>query len=208
MARPVAAGGLRKSRQEKNAEVQSALLNAAMTVAGERGYEGATVHRIVERAEVGIGTLYHHFSSRTEILNQIHAFAHAQALAYIKIKLDERAPLADDLGDWVDAFIDFILENPGFIQIINDAKVWNPTAYWSVMDAQADELAQRMIDARPDGAEVDYPADLRRFIGHSILASISAIGGVVAHCGATEAYRTQARALIRGLTGDLFARTS
>jgi len=44
------------------------LFEAAVELLGERGYSGATIDDIVERAGVAKGTVYYHFRSKSELV--------------------------------------------------------------------------------------------------------------------------------------------
>ena len=57
------------------------LMDGAQRTFAERGYAAANIHEICARAKVGIGTLYAHFESKRELLQQV---------------MVERAPLLTD----------------------------------------------------------------------------------------------------------------
>ena len=45
------------------------ILNAAMELFGELGYDGTTVPMIAERAKVGAGTIYRYFENKESLVN-------------------------------------------------------------------------------------------------------------------------------------------
>lgn len=55
--------------QETVPETKDRILEAAMTVFGEKGYHNATMAEIAEAAAVGKGTLYWYFSSKEELFS-------------------------------------------------------------------------------------------------------------------------------------------
>jgi AcrR family transcriptional regulator len=51
---------------------RQALLDASLDLFSERGFHGATVQAVAQRAGVTKGAFYHHFDSKEDILQQIH----------------------------------------------------------------------------------------------------------------------------------------
>jgi AcrR family transcriptional regulator len=62
------------------------ILDAALKVFAERGYEGTTVPQVAHAAKVGTGTLYRYFADKQALVNQVYRDA----------KLRLRAALLDD----------------------------------------------------------------------------------------------------------------
>ncbi len=54
--------------QEKAARTRRRLQDAALNVFSERGVDAATVEQITQRADLGKGTLYRHFTDKDEIV--------------------------------------------------------------------------------------------------------------------------------------------
>jgi TetR/AcrR family transcriptional regulator len=50
--------------ERRRARTERAIVDAAEAVFREDGYGAATIERIAERADVGIGSIYHHFGSK------------------------------------------------------------------------------------------------------------------------------------------------
>ena len=49
-------------------ETRLRIFSAALTLVNERGYEGTTIPLVCEKAGVSVGTFYHHFRSKSDIL--------------------------------------------------------------------------------------------------------------------------------------------
>jgi len=58
----------RRTQAERRAETQARLLAAAREVFAERGYQGASLDLVSERAGCTRGALYHHFESKQGLL--------------------------------------------------------------------------------------------------------------------------------------------
>lgn len=84
-------------REQKKRKTKAAIMEAAITLFGERGYENTTIAALAEAAGVGKGTIYSYFRSKNEILL---AFCEEE-LAYIheeiRRKLTPEASLQDKM---------------------------------------------------------------------------------------------------------------
>ena len=84
-------------REEKKRATRAAIMEAAITLFGERGYESTSVSALAKAAGIGKGTIYSYFTSKNEILlafcEEELAFIHDE----IQEKLDPNAPLAEKM---------------------------------------------------------------------------------------------------------------
>jgi AcrR family transcriptional regulator len=55
-------------RQKRSQDKRARLKQAALTLFGERGYEGTSVEGIVSRANLAMGTFYQHYRSKRQLL--------------------------------------------------------------------------------------------------------------------------------------------
>jgi AcrR family transcriptional regulator len=62
---------LPRRRDEARALFRNAILDAAEAVFAERGFHGARIQDIAERARIAVGTVYNHFSDKDEILSAL-----------------------------------------------------------------------------------------------------------------------------------------
>ncbi|HYG25489.1 MAG TPA: TetR/AcrR family transcriptional regulator [Caulobacteraceae bacterium] len=123
------AGRQKLSRRERNEEVRRSLFKAAGDIVGERGYEEASISRITERAGVALGTFYNHFASRQELLDQLLPTIGEEMIEFIRQRtLDVRPERERELARFR-AFFEFLVENPGFLRILNEAEFSAPDAY-------------------------------------------------------------------------------
>lgn len=64
--------GTRASKTTKGEETRQKLRNAAVDTIYELGYDTASIDKIVARASLTKGSFYHHFSSKEDLLAEIH----------------------------------------------------------------------------------------------------------------------------------------
>jgi AcrR family transcriptional regulator len=80
----------RAGRQWSSTEaVRAELLDAARFVFGKRGFAEASVTEVVERAGSSVGSLYHHFGSKTDLFLALWQRHHAEQRNWTeRFKLD------------------------------------------------------------------------------------------------------------------------
>ncbi|MCW5206134.1 TetR family transcriptional regulator [Desulfobulbus sp. F5] len=76
-------------REQKKQETKAAIMDAAITLFGERGYENTSIAALARAAGVGKGTIYSYFSSKSDILL---AFSEEE-LACLHLELQQKIPL-------------------------------------------------------------------------------------------------------------------
>jgi len=86
------------------------ILERAVKEFAERGYEGTTMDRIAEAAEVSKGTLYNYFSSKQEIFFSILHYGMDQVLEIIDRALEVEISIEEKVGILTSQFLDFFEE--------------------------------------------------------------------------------------------------
>lgn len=61
-----------KPKQLRGVETRNSILEAAMVIFAERGYEQTTTHQIAGHAGISVGTIYRYFSDKENILKEIY----------------------------------------------------------------------------------------------------------------------------------------
>jgi len=105
---------------ESPASTQDRILAAALEVFAERGFDGARMRDIAERAGANLGLLTYYFTDKEELWKAAvtHAFAELGA------ELSEVLPSGGDdvaaLERIVRRFVGFVARRPAFMQLMND----------------------------------------------------------------------------------------
>ncbi|GAB2500010.1 TetR/AcrR family transcriptional regulator [Promicromonospora xylanilytica] len=95
------------------------IIDAALTVFAERGYDGATTAEICRRAGIGSGTFFHYFPTKLDLLLAILALGTAEAR--------EAAGLYADRSDPLGVLLDIVAKGaddaaeprmPGFVRAV------------------------------------------------------------------------------------------
>jgi len=99
-----------RAKQERRRQI----MNAAKLVFAEAGYHGASIHAIIERAQIARGTFYLYFESKAAVFDSILDQAMADLRARIhRIEVDDKnAPAPQvQLREQVMATLDFVVRD-------------------------------------------------------------------------------------------------
>ncbi|HEX5059344.1 MAG TPA: TetR/AcrR family transcriptional regulator [Kofleriaceae bacterium] len=99
-----------RAKQERRRQI----MNAAKHVFAEAGYHGASIHAIIERAQIARGTFYLYFESKAAVFDSILDQAMADLRARIhRIEVDDKnAPAPQvQLREQVMATLDFVVRD-------------------------------------------------------------------------------------------------
>jgi TetR/AcrR family fatty acid metabolism transcriptional regulator len=154
MASPRGNGSLSssKDKRKRNPEKEVAILEGALRVFGEKGFDDATVAAICAEAGISEPTLYEYFDSKEEVLFSISEL-------YTRREIERLSELAHYINDprervraIIQAYLEFYENNPLYTSVAlltlkgNRRYVASP-AYQSVREA-----ARTLIEAFQDGA--------------------------------------------------------
>ena len=108
LASPAARGKRPRSRQQRRTQrTVLKLLNAARTVFAEKGLDLARIDEITERADVGKGTFYYHFSSKEDVIGELIAGLLGELVAAIEDRCAGISNLRDLLDTMIGVHIEF-----------------------------------------------------------------------------------------------------
>jgi AcrR family transcriptional regulator len=108
--------GERKKR-EREARIRT-ILEAAIELFSEKGYESTTMEEIAKRAELSKGLLYFYFDSKEEIFIKIVEEAYDRLLPRLRILKGEKLDPPSKLMKFIETELDFYMKNKRLHQII------------------------------------------------------------------------------------------
>ena len=104
-------------REKKKLQTRKAIVDAAVKLFAENGFEDTSMEELAREAGVGKSTIYGYFSAKEEIFL---AYCEAEldyAFAMLDRKIDEDAPLVDQLVAQMMGQITFVTRNKDFGRI-------------------------------------------------------------------------------------------
>jgi AcrR family transcriptional regulator len=105
-------------RRSRSLETRSSLIDAAAHVFVERGFHGATVRQIAERAGFTNPVLYYHFGGKTELYEAVIRTAFARFETLLGAALEPARDPLDCLHAIAAAYLRFGIEEPVLLRIL------------------------------------------------------------------------------------------
>jgi AcrR family transcriptional regulator len=189
-------------RSQHAEATRRAVLAAARSSFGRKGYAQTSVDEIAAAARVTKGAVYHHFADKEALFRAVHAEVEAEAQARAGAARDPKESPIDQIVAVVDAYLDVALDE----EIRRITLIDGPALLGLEPDGPADQQAGH-VDLRlfiataiARGQIVDLDPDL---LAH-LIGGLALLGGLlIARAGDHDATRaTLGRALdvmLRGL---------
>jgi len=143
----------KRPKTARGEATREAILRAAETVVGARGFNEAAISEITRVAGVGQGTFYIYFPSKEAVFRELllemgrltrHTLTEAAAAAPDRIAA-ERAGLA--------AFLEFVARRPALYRIVEEAQFVDQEAYRAYFQSFADNY-RRALEQAEDAGEI------------------------------------------------------
>ncbi len=148
---PGPAGAPRTKRADAQRN-ERALLAAAATVFVSSGVD-APIRQIAAEAGVGIGTIYRHFPSRSDLVVAVYRHqVDACAAAGPDLLADTGSPLAA-LRRWVDLFVDFLVTKHGLGQVLPSGSAGYEALHRHFLE-RLEPVGAQLLDAAVGSGEV------------------------------------------------------
>ncbi len=159
-------GGL---REKKKKQTRKAILKAAVTLFGDKGFEQTRIEELAQAAGIGKGTIYTYFKTKNEIL---YAFCE-DGLEYIRqellMKTDPQMPLMEKLMALFAAEFDYVNENREFGRLYIQEVVFpgdGSERRHRELDNQYFDLLFPILRKAQDNGELREDIDLLHLTGH------------------------------------------
>jgi AcrR family transcriptional regulator len=168
-----------KQRAAQTAARRRRLLEAAVELAHEGGYDAVQMRDVAARAEVALGTLYRHYSSKDQLL----LAALADQAGTLRNRLAQRPPRGDRPGDRVADVLRratrALTREPSITAAMVTA-LSAPESEAAAAKREVFETLRTIISGAVDGASVPDLDGIVRVLGYVWLATLSAwVGGMV-----------------------------
>lgn len=151
----------RLSRSEIAPEARAAIFAAAARVVGKHGYSAASIRQITQEAGMAQGTFYLYFESRQQLFDQLLPYIGVEMLAFVGRKITGSKNIMEVEERGFRAFFDYLLLNPGFFRILNEAELFAPEAFQFHFRRTIDLYVESLSRAALSG-------EIRRFRGEEL----------------------------------------
>ncbi|WP_448580361.1 TetR/AcrR family transcriptional regulator [Thermaurantiacus sp.] len=141
----------RAPRTARGTRTRRALLDAAATEFGARGFHATGITDITRRAGVALGTFYTWFDSKEAIFQALVADMSARVRDAVTPRLADADSAIGRERAALHAFLDFVAENQLIYRIIDEAEFVNPESHRAHYETTVGRIAQRLKEGARAG---------------------------------------------------------
>ena len=147
---------------EKGRRTRARILDAALDLLHERGFEGTTMREVARRAGVSLGSAYYYFQSKEHLVQQFYQRTHDEHLAACQEPLAVETELDARLRLVVRSKIDTSMPHHRFAGVLfkTAADPQSPLSPFSAASAPVRAQATALMREVVDGARQRVPAAL------------------------------------------------
>lgn len=150
-------------------ERRAAILAAALTVFGERGYHGASIDEIAKRAGISKALIYEHFESKRELHTSL--LEHHVGELFVRLAANTATGATGEarLRGGVEVFLAYVEEHrEAFKLLFRDLADPEVAGAIAGVQAQAAGLLVALMKADPEAAAVRVPGETSAERGRAI----------------------------------------
>jgi AcrR family transcriptional regulator len=155
---------------------RAALIEAAVSIIGEEGYQDCSIAKIVQRAGVGQGTFYTYFSSRQELFDLLLPEIGGELRAFIRGRTKGVRSMLEFEERSFDALFEFLYRVPGYHRLFSEAETLAQAAFEKHLRAARGEYIKALKRAMANGELPDYREDELETLAVMLMALRSFIG--------------------------------
>ena len=193
---PVPGSTPQTARAAETAARRRRLLEAAIELANEGGYDAVQMRDVAARAQVALGTLYRHYSSKDELL----LAALADQARTLRTRLAQRPPRGELAGDRVADVLRRATRALTRDPAVTAAMVTALSSSGSEAAASkraVNDILRTIISSAVDGATVPDLDGIVRVLGYVWIATLDAwVGAMIDATGMADDLATAAHLLL------------
>jgi AcrR family transcriptional regulator len=151
---------------KKSDETRSRILEAALSVFRERGFEKATMREIATEAGVAVGAAYYYFDSKDALVMAFYERAQGEMHAEIEAALDNAKSLEDRLRAIISAKFDYFAPNRKLLGALSaHADPEHPLSPFSVETAAIRNQDVASFERAVKDSKIKLPASVAPYLG-------------------------------------------
>jgi AcrR family transcriptional regulator len=163
-------------RSDQTRRTRDALLRAALRVVARHGFAGASVQRITAACGIAQGSLYTHFGSHRELLEELLPHEGIRLLRALGRSVDHAAGHFENERRTFEALFDYLRRKPYFLRLLTEAEIAAPRGYRQHARNIEDRYLRALHRARTAGEVRPLPDEDYRVIAGVLSSSRGYIG--------------------------------
>lgn len=108
----------RERQQQKNAETRTAILDAAIEIGLEEGFEELSIRKITDKLGYSAAIIYHYFKDKQEILDTIHNQTSMELMKSVKASIKPERTFSKNCKVVFDMIYEISVYNPDMFKLI------------------------------------------------------------------------------------------
>jgi AcrR family transcriptional regulator len=105
-------------------DVESKILEAATTVFTQKGLAGASMQDIADEARISRTSLHYYYRNKDKLFDTVFERVVDAFITQLISIMNADTPLAEKLKRFIDGYLDFMLDNPGYVSfMVHDLNV-------------------------------------------------------------------------------------
>ncbi|MDY6829270.1 MAG: TetR/AcrR family transcriptional regulator [Pseudomonadota bacterium] len=97
---------------------RTAVLEKALELFAETGFNGVSMRRIAQEVGINPATLYHHFTHKEDLYEQVLRFAYAEQAAQFSALVSTEGTPRSQLGEFIREFTRYIAKDQHFFRLV------------------------------------------------------------------------------------------
>lgn len=166
----------RRDREKK--EMRDKILNAALKLFVEKGFENVSIRKIAKRIEYSPGTIYLYFKDKDEIFFELHNLCFGEFFK-VQQEVQNISDPIERLQAHGKAYINFAMQNPKYYDLMfisrRPAKKIKKFGDWALGDRTYDLLKQNIMQCMKVGAFQGIDIEIAAFSLWSYVHGIASL---------------------------------
>lgn len=170
--------GVKERKERQKTEMRQAILEAALRLFSDDGYDNVTMRKIADEIEYSVGTIYLYFKDRDEIFFELHKMGFAEFYKRQLTIQNVKDPL-QRLTDHGLAYIQFAIDQPQYYDLMFISRIPVKTIKkqhdWQSGHRTYDVLKLNISQARDAGFFKDVDLEVAAFSLWSFVHGIASL---------------------------------
>ena len=172
-----------RREQTRSIETRRAIMDAALNEFAERGFDGASMRHIGERAGLEYTLITYHFRAKDALWRAVaeDAFAEIEAKWNKAIPVDSQMSAADRVREEFRTFLQFTIEHTAFHHfMLRENQVSSPRLAWlleNVLSKTRERILPQIRAAQADGALIKADPNLLYYMLIGMTSVLSSLKG-------------------------------
>ncbi len=141
---------------------KTAIFQATLNLIAKQGFHGTSMFEIAKKAKVAAGTIYHYFSGKEELINELYLYVLDKLDDRLLTGFDKARRIEDNLRTlWVN-WINFYIANPKEFLFLEQysSSPFVTSFYFEKKDARVVPAVEYMAKAKSEGFFKDLPMEI------------------------------------------------